>query len=231
MTRSIVLLSGGIDSTTALAVEASIRKPSEILALTLFYGQKHDREIESAKKVAEHFNVQHMIRDLSEVFSLDRNCSLLKSSAAEIPKSTYQTQIKTTGTPSTYVPFRNGVFLSYAAAIAYSIGAEEIICGVHADDDAGAAYYDCSLPFFYYMKYAIKYGTGEKVVLYMPFIYFKKADIVRVGVEYDAPFHLTWSCYEGKETPCFKCATCIDRLKAFEANGLVDPLFKNAERL
>lgn len=230
MTRSIVLLSGGLDSTTALAVEASMRKPSEILALTLFYGQKHDREIESAKKVAEYFNVQHMIRDLSEVFSLDKNCSLLKSSAAEIPKSTYQTQIKTTGTPPTYVPFRNGVFLSYAAAIAYSIGAEEIIYGAHSDD-AGAAYPDCSLPFFSYMKEAIKYGTGEKVVLHAPFIYFKKADIVRVGVEYNAPFHLTWSCYEGKETPCFKCATCIDRLKAFEANGLVDPLLKNAERL
>ena len=223
--KDIVLLSGGIDSTTCLAVALEGAKPDEVLAVNMYYGQKHDREMQSARNVAEYYGVELMELDLSRIFEKS-NCSLLKQSGEEIPEESYAEQLKkTNGNPvSTYVPFRNGLMLSAAASIAVSVGASHVYYGAHADDAAGNAYPDCSPEFTTAINNAIFEGTGNEVGVIAPFLHFTKKDVIREGIRLKAPYHLTWSCYEGKEHPCGKCGTCIDRKAAFEANGIKDPV-------
>lgn len=219
---AVVLFSGGLDSTVCLASAVKAFGAENVTALTIFYGQKHDKELESAKAVAEYYKVNHLVKDLSEVFTFS-DCPLLQNSKDEIPVGDYAKQ-KAAGTVATYVPFRNGLFLSYATAIAYSINADVVYYGAHADDAAGDAYPDCTPMFKSAMAQAIKRGTGEKVRLASPYIYGNKADIVRLGLELDVPFHLTWSCYNGREKHCGICSTCLDRLKAFKLNDAEDPV-------
>lgn len=223
--KAVVLLSGGLDSSTCLAAALHKHIPSEVLALNMYYGQRHDKEIESARKIARYYGVDLMEMDLSIIFSKS-DCSLLKTSNNAIPEGSYEEQQKESpGKPvSTYVPFRNGLMLSAAASIAVSLGAEEIYYGAHADDAAGNAYPDCSPEFTMAMDSAIKFGTDGQVKIIAPFIRKTKADIVYEGTMLGVPYELTWSCYEGGDHPCGKCGTCIDRKKAFEANGLSDPV-------
>lgn len=123
---------------------------------------------------------------------------------------------------STYVPFRNGLFLSSAASMALSLGCSTVYYGAHHDDWAGNAYPDCSLEFVEAMNRAIVEGTGGELCLEAPFVTWAKADIVREGLALGVPYELTWSCYEGGEAPCGRCATCLDRAAAFAANGVED---------
>ena len=143
----------------------------------------------------------------------------------EIPEEAYAEQLtKTDGKPvSTYVPFRNGLFLSSAASIALSKDCNVIFYGAHSDDAAGSAYPDCSDAFNQAMKDAIYLGSGNQVTIEAPFVNWTKADVVKKGLELNVPYELTWSCYEGGEKPCGKCGTCIDRAAAFEKNGVKDP--------
>lgn len=222
--KAVVLLSGGIDSTTCLAGAVSMHGAENVLALTLFYGQKHAKELESAKAVAEHYDVKHMIEDLSAVFKLS-DAPLLATSKQAVPEGDYLEQMReANGMVKTYVPFRNGLFLSYATAIAYSVGASEVVYGAHADDAAGNAYPDCTEDFFMGMGMAIHVGTSEKVRLVAPLQNLNKAQVIATGLMMDTPYDLTWSCYNGGEIACGKCGTCIDRIKAFEANGQTDPI-------
>lgn len=226
--KILVLSSGGVDSTTCLAMAVKEVGAENVLALSVYYGQKHDKEIQAAKKVAEYYGVERMELDLSVIFA-GSNCSLLKQSTEEIPLESYAQQIEETHGEkpvSTYVPFRNGLFLSSAASIALSHGCSKIMYGAHADDAAGAAYPDCSLDFVNAMNQAIYLGSGNQLTIEAPFVSLTKADVVKKGLELGVPYELTWSCYEGGEKPCGKCGTCIDRQKAFEKNGVVDPLLK-----
>lgn len=220
--KAVVLLSGGIDSTTCLAQAVKEYGAESVLALNVFYGQKHDRELQAAVNVADFYGVQYMRQDLTEVFKLS-NCTLLKG-REDIPHKTYAEQTDGKTPVSTYVPFRNGLFLSYATAIALSVGAHEVWYGAHKDDAAGAAYPDCSYEFADAMDSAISEGTGGKVRLRVPFIHQNKAAIVAEGLELGAPYHLTWSCYEGGNKACGTCGTCRDRLQAFRTNGVIDPI-------
>lgn len=223
--KKVVLLSGGVDSSTCLAVALQDREPTDVLAVNMYYGQKHDREMKSARDIAAFYGVELMEVDLSVIFAKS-DCSLLKRSNKAIPEGSYAEQQKESpGTPvNTYVPFRNGLMLSAAASIAVSVGASEIYYGAHADDAAGNAYPDCSARFAEFINNAIYEGTGEKVNVIAPFVLKTKADIVKAGLEFGVPYELTWSCYNGGGKPCCKCGTCIDRIKAFEANGVKDPL-------
>ena len=223
--KTVVLLSGGVDSTTCLALAIKKYGADQVLALTSYYGQKHDREIEAARKVADFYGVRHVEQDLSAAFAFS-DSSLLAASDKSIPLQSYAEQLAErggSGTVDTYVPFRNGVFLSFAAATAVSVGAETVFYGAHADDAAGSAYPDCTPEFFEAMRTAIYEGSGHVCTLEAPFIHKTKADVVAVGLDLGAPYRFTWSCYEGKEKPCGKCGTCIDRAKAFAANGVGDP--------
>ena len=163
--------------------------------------------------------------DLSKIFAHSK-CSLLQGSEESVPHASYAEQLKESkGEPvSTYVPFRNGLFLAAAASIALEYECNEIYYGPHADDAAGNAYPDCSVEFNESMNLAVYLGSGRKVRLVAPFVDKTKKDIVAEGLRLGVPYELTWSCYDGGEKPCHKCGTCIDREVAFTANGVVDPL-------
>lgn len=222
--RALVLFSGGVDSTTCLAMAVEKYGKENVTALSVSYGQKHTKEIEASKKIAEYYGVEHLYLDLAKIFEYS-DCSLLSHSDQEIPKESYADQIrKGGGKPvSTYVPFRNGLFLSSAASIAISKDCEVIYYGAHSDDAAGNAYPDCSDAFNRAIGEAIYIGSGNQVRVEAPFVNWTKADVVKKGLELHVPYELTWSCYEGKDRPCGVCGTCIDRAKAFEANGVKDP--------
>ncbi len=222
--KAMVLCSGGLDSTTCLALAVEKYGKDEVLALSISYGQKHQKEIEAARAVTDFYGVPLRTLDLAQIFA-DSDCSLLQGSTAEIPKSTYAEQLsETAGKPvSTYVPFRNGLFLSSAASIALSNGCEVIYYGAHADDAAGNAYPDCSDVFNNAMNTAIYLGSGKQLRIEAPFVNKTKADVVAEGLRLKAPLHLTWSCYEGGDKPCGLCGTCRDRAAAFAANGIADP--------
>lgn len=222
--KILVLSSGGVDSTTCLGMAVKEVGAENVIALSIYYGQKHDKEIMAAKAVAEYYGVRRMELDLSTMF-VGSNCSLLKQSTEEIPQDSYAHQLEQAEGPvSTYVPFRNGLFLSSAASIALSQGCSKIMYGAHADDAAGNAYPDCSQEFVDSISRAIFLGSGDQLRLEAPFVSMNKADVVKIGLRLGVPYHLTWSCYEGGEKPCMKCATCIDRIAAFEKNGVTDPI-------
>ncbi|MDY5577663.1 MAG: 7-cyano-7-deazaguanine synthase QueC [Lachnospiraceae bacterium] len=222
--RALVLVSGGIDSTTCLGMAVKEYGKENVTALSMTYGQKHTKEIQAADKVTDYYGVEHISMNLETIFAYS-DCSLLAHSKEEIPHESYAKQLeKTDGSPvSTYVPFRNGLFLSAAASIAISKKCSVIYYGVHADDAAGNAYPDCSSAFHNAMKESIYLGSGNAVTIEAPFVNWTKAEVVKKGLELGVPYEYTWSCYEGGEKPCGICGTCRDRAEAFRLNGVEDP--------
>lgn len=232
--KAVVLSSGGVDSTTCLGLAIEKHGKENVVAVTIMYGQKHSIEIKHAEAIAEHYGVNLHYLYLTDIFRYNHSCTLLEGSEKEIAHSTYKEQLKeTNGMPvATYVPFRNGLMLS--AVTAYAMGLFpneeiEIYCGIHADDAAGNAYPDCSKDFHTFMSTAIHVGSGKLVKMVSPFVGKHKADIIKEGLRLGVPYELTWSCYEGVTEPCGVCATCIDRRKAFEANGVKDPALKEVK--
>lgn len=225
--KALVLFSGGVDSTTCLALAVDRYGKDNVVALSVSYGQKHTKEVEAADNIAKHYGVEFIKLDLAEMFKYS-DCSLLQHSDKEVPHESYAEQLKETdGSPvSTYVPFRNGLFIASAASIALSKGCGVILYGAHADDAAGNAYPDCSEVFNNAMNTAVWEGSGHQVKVEAPFVGMNKAGVVKTGLELGVPYELTWSCYEGHDKPCGVCGTCIDRQKAFEENGVTDPLLK-----
>lgn len=226
--KAVVLSSGGVDSTTCVAMAVNELGSANVVALSFKYGQRHEKELESAQKIADFYGLAHYVYDLTSIFAYS-DCSLLSSSKEKPEHMSYADQIARDGEGkvSTYVPFRNGLMLSAAAALAQSLYPEEecgIWIGAHADDAAGNAYADCSVAFNESMGRAISIGTYELVKLHAPLNRLNKAQVVAEGLKLGVPYDLTWSCYEGGEKACGKCATCIDRLAAFRANGCEDPI-------
>ena len=198
------------------------RMAKEGLSLYLLGAKPGVAEL-AAEKLANYYGVILKKLDLSVIFA-DSDCSLLQGSTEEIPKESYADQLsKTDGSPvSTYVPFRNGLFLSAAASVALSNGCEKIYYGAHSDDAAGNAYPDCSQAFNDAINTAIYVGSGNQLSVVAPFIGMTKAEVVAQGVKLNVPYEMTWSCYEGNEKPCGVCGTCRDRIAAFRANGIED---------
>lgn len=225
--KALVLFSGGIDSTTCLGLAISKYGKENVIALSITYGQKHTKEIEAANAIVQYYGIEKIDLDLPLIFRFS-DCSLLKGSDEDIPHESYAQQLeKTNGSPvSTYVPFRNGLFISSAAAIALSRKCSVIYYGAHADDAAGNAYPDCSSVFNNAMNTAVYEGSGKQLKIEAPFVNMTKADVVKIGLELKVPYELTWSCYEGGDKPCGQCGTCIDRAKAFELNGINDPAMR-----
>ncbi|MFK4784650.1 7-cyano-7-deazaguanine synthase QueC [Fusobacterium sp. MFO224] len=223
--KVMVLSSGGVDSSTCLGMAVNKYGKENVISLSMFYGQKHDKEIKSARAVANYYEVEHIEMDLTKIFA-ESDCTLLKKNNSEIPTKSYKEQIEENdgGTVSTYVPFRNGLFLSTAASLALSKKCEIIFYGAHSDDAAHNAYPDCSKKFNDAMNEAIYEGSGKQVRIEAPFVEMTKKDVVKKGLELKVPYELTWSCYEGKDVPCGKCGTCIDRMQAFSLNNVKDPI-------
>ncbi|MDH3365261.1 MAG: 7-cyano-7-deazaguanine synthase QueC [Thermoplasmata archaeon] len=222
MALAIVLLSGGLDSTTALAIAAE--KGYGIVALTFDYGQRHDREVESARRVAEHYGVKrHIVIDLDIGGYLS---SSLTDASQEVPTDGL-VRDGPAGIPNTYVPGRNMVFLSLAAAIAEGIGAESVFVAANAVDYSG--YPDCTPEFLEAFQETLAVGTkrgveGRPVRVDAPLLRLSKAEIVREAVRLDAPLDLTWSCYRGGNKACGVCDSCRLRLNGFKEAGESDPL-------
>lgn len=228
MKKAIVLSSGGADSTTCLSIAIQDVGAENITSLAFSYGQRHNKELEASAKIAEFYNINHVVIDLTSIFQFS-NCSLLQHSTEEIEDASYAEQISRTedGKVSTYVPFRNGLMLSTAAAIAMSLYPDDnvdIYIGAHADDAAGDAYADCRPDFIQHMTDAINIGTYGRVHVVAPLNLMSKAEVIKTGLGLNTPYQLTTSCYHGRAKACGKCGTCIDRLAAFEANHVQDPI-------
>lgn len=212
--KVVVLVSGGMDSVTALYRAA---QDHEILAgLSFDYGSKHNhREIPFARKHCDLLGVPHQVVSLpfmNELFESD-----LLRSGGDIPEGHYEAE----NMKQTVVPFRNGILLSIAAGFAESAGAQGLVIAAHSGDHA--IYPDCREDFMKPMSEAISAGTYADLEVLRPFIDLRKEDIAAVGAEMDVDFSLTWSCYKGKEIHCGKCGTCVERKEAFERASLEDP--------
>ncbi len=228
--RAIVLLSGGLDSTTTLAIAKA--EGFEVYALTLNYGQKHDVELHMAKQSAGLIGVKkHLFIDI-DLGSIGGSAL---TTDLEVPKNTLEVEKQST-IPITYVPARNTIFLSLALAWAEVMEAEDIFIGVNAVDYSG--YPDCRPEYIRSFEAMADLATKASVEgrmkyrIHAPLIDMSKADIIRKGVELGVDHSLTWSCYDPHivnmvRVPCMKCDSCLLREKGFKEAGKEDPVLKN----
>jgi 7-cyano-7-deazaguanine synthase len=220
--KAVVLLSGGLDSTTAAAMAR--REKWELYGLTIKYGQVHQAELAAARRVADALGfVKHVELDVN--LAAFGGSSLVGTS--EIPKDR---ELDSAGIPSTYVPARNTVFLSLALGWAEVVGAERIVIGVNALDYSG--YPDCRPEFIAAFEYLASLATkagveGRPLRVYAPLLPLSKAAIIRLGLELGVDYALTHSCYDPLPDgrPCGHCDSCRLRAKGFEEAGVNDPLF------
>jgi 7-cyano-7-deazaguanine synthase len=214
-TRAVVLLSGGIDSTTLMY---ALVEKYEVWPLSIDYGQKHVRELQSARDVC--LARGDWLLQRWQCFDLSNFPSLVESvltGKGDVPEGAYDVDtIKVM-----VVPNRNMIFLSLAAGYAESIGAEYVAYAAHHND--AAVYPDCRPEFAKSVAETIQLGTGGNVSVLAPFIHFTKAEIVKLGKGLNVPFQKTWSCYKGEALHCGACPTCIDRKQAFKLAGVKDP--------
>jgi 7-cyano-7-deazaguanine synthase len=218
--KALVLLSGGLDSTTCAAIAIRDHGFGNVHGVSFVYGQKHDKEVWAAKAVADYFRMPHKTIQIPNVFTgsgstlIDADKPNPKGSYADLPE----------GISPTYVPFRNGILTSYAAAVALTQECDLVYFGAHSEDAANWAYPDCTPEFIGAMAAAIYVGTYHKVRLITPLQWMDKTDVVQVGLYLNAPYNLTWSCYNGRELACGVCPTCISRREAFTYWGSKDPI-------
>ena len=217
--RAVVLLSGGLDSTTTLA--QALADGCEVTAISFRYGQRHTKELDSAEAVCRHYNVSHIVIDLN----LGSFRSALTRPDIDVPidrEGDLAAEI-----PITYVPARNIVFLSIAAGFCESVDADRIYIGANVVDYSG--YPDCRPEFFEAYEKMLAVGTktgveGKPIRICLPILHDSKADIVRRGKRLGAPLELTWSCYNGGEKACGHCDSCRLRLAGFREAGYKDEI-------
>ena len=212
--KLIVLLSGGLDSTTLLY---QAHRDHEVVACLSFdYGSKHNyQELPMAAYHAEKLGIPHVIIPLSFMNTYFKS-DLLKSGGA-IPEGHYEAE----NMKQTVVPARNAIMLSIAAGFAESHGAKGVAIAAHAGDHV--IYCDCREEFLQPMATALREGTDAKIELLRSFVHMNKGDIVKRGNELGIDYSKTWSCYKGEPIHCGACGTCVERHEAFELAGIVDP--------
>ena len=220
MRKAIILLSGGLDSAVTLFYVKT--RGFDVTCLTFDYGQRHRREIQSAKMLAKLAKTKQVI--LAMTFPL--GASSLTNAKTKLP-CRQSSVIKKTGIPNTYVPARNIIFLSYALLYAEVIRANSIFIGINSIDYSG--YPDCRPEFLKAFTKMAALGTksgasGKAVKIEAPLMKSSKTDIVKLGKKLNVPFEHTWSCYEGGKHPCGKCDSCMLRADGFKEAGIVDSL-------
>ena len=212
--KVVVLLSGGLDSVTAL--HDALQQQEVVAALSFDYGAKHHaRELPMAAWQCGLLSIPHSVAPLG-IVAKEFESDLLSSGGA-IPDGHYEEK----SMKSTVVPFRNGIMLAIAAGFAESQGAEAVVIAAHSGDHA--IYPDCRESFMEPMARAIREGTYARIELLRPFITKDKAGIVRRGAELGVDFSHTWSCYKGNDVHCGTCGTCVERREAFQLAGVPDP--------
>ncbi len=213
--KSIISLSGGIDSATALAVAIEVYR--DCYAVGFDYGAKHNQyEIIMARKLADYYNVPFQLINLREAMKGFK--SRLMIGGGDIPEGHYADE----SMGETVVPARNIIFISILTGVAWSNEIGEIWMGVHYSSPA--VYPDCTPEFICFMDKAIRSGTDEKVCLVAPFVRLLKPAIVKRGITLKVPYNLTRTCFKQQEKACGKCGCCCKRLEAFSKNGIKDPI-------
>ena len=224
--KAVVCFSGGLDSTTLLYKAIAEHGPKEVAAISFHYQQRHERELHSAQEIAFDLAIPHTIVGLNSVSPdgeiFDEGLAIFKGSSqsdmtVEVPEGHYEDPTMRL----TFVPNRNMVMLSMAAAYAISLKAPYVYFAAHAGDHA--IYCDCRPEFVEAMNQVLAIANYEPITLLAPFIHISKADIVRLGAELKVPFEETWSCYAGATKHCGRCGTCIERVEAFKLAGVADP--------
>ena len=226
--KAVVLLSGGLDSATTLYFAKA--KGFQCYCLIFDYGQRHKKEIASAKKIAARAGCAWQIIKLSLPW---KGSSLLdkKLKITEFSNSTNSIN-SSNSIPSTYVPARNIIFLSFALSCAEAIKASSIFIGANAIDYSG--YPDCRPGFYRAFIRAVNLGTkagveGRGFSIFTPLIKMTKAGIIKLGTRLKVPYELTWSCYQGGRKPCGKCDSCNFRARGFQEAGYRDPLLRGVK--
>ncbi|MDD5129109.1 MAG: 7-cyano-7-deazaguanine synthase QueC [Candidatus Omnitrophica bacterium] len=209
---AVVLLSGGLDSATALYLAKA--EGYRCHCLIFDYGQRHRKEIRQAQKIAKAAGCAYKVLKINFPWK----GSALLDKKIKVPEKIGR------GIPVTYVPSRNIIFLSFAASFAETIGAQVIFIGAHAQDYSG--YPDCRPEFLAAFSRMIKAGTCGGFSVRAPLLHKTKSQIILMGKRLGVPFGLTWSCYRGEKTPCLKCDSCYYRVKGFKEAGLIDPLIR-----
>ena len=210
MKDSVIVLSGGMDSTTLLHQ----RKDQIALAVTFDYGSKHNaREIECARKNCEILGIEHIVIPLEFMGRYFKSSLLI--GGEDIPEGHYEDD----NMKSTVVPFRNGIMLAVAAGLAESRGLKKVMLANHSGDHS--IYPDCRRGFVDAMSEAMKQGTYDGIVIDAPYTDITKSDIARIGKEIGVDYNLTYSCYKGGEKHCGKCGTCVERMEALRDAGIV----------
>ncbi len=217
--KAVSLLSGGLDSSTVLSY--AISKGYEVIALSFDYGQRHRKELESAKRIAEYYGVKHKIMKID----LRAIGGSALTDDVEVPDVTLGAIGKEI--PVTYVPARNTILLSLGLGLAEVTDSSKIFIGANALDYSG--YPDCRPEYFEAINRTFDLATkktveGGKIEVEAPLLRFSKADIVRLAHSLKTPLELTWSCYNGKERACGVCDSCKLRLKGFMEAGFEDPI-------
>jgi 7-cyano-7-deazaguanine synthase len=217
--KAVVILSGGMDSTTAAFLAK--KQGFEIIPVHFNYGQRtQKRELKAFNDICDYLKIDKEKRYVIDLpFFKQIGASALVDESISVPTDGIKS-----GIPVTYVPFRNGIFLSIAAAIAEKERAEVIFIGVVEEDSSG--YPDCREEFILNIQNAINSGTKPetKITIKTPLIHLKKEDIVKKAIEVGVPLELTWSCYKEEEKACGVCDSCRLRLKGFEKAGVKDPI-------
>jgi len=212
--KAVLILSGGLDSTTLLY--KLLADGYQVEAITFDYGQRHRREIDSARKIAAINGIPHRVVDLSAITPLLGDSALL--GGRDVPSCHYTEE----AAKQTVVPNRNMIMLSISVGYAEAMKIGEVYYAAHAGD--WAIYPDCRSSFIDAMAAAIRLATAwNPVELKAPFSGMTKAEIVKLGLTLNVPYELTWSCYQGGDRPCGICPTCIERAEAFDVNGVDDP--------
>ncbi len=209
----LVILSGGMDSATCLAIANRLR-PDKVTALTFDYGQPHDKEIIKARELGWHYKTDVRTIDLNGLAD-NFKTALKKDSDIGIPDHAID------GIPPTYVPFRNTIMLSIALGYAESWGYQHIFFGANIIDYSG--YPDCRPEYVDAMN-MLPYVHNVKIEIEAPIIYLSKGDVVKLGEKLKVPWEQTWSCYRGEHQACGKCPSCQYRLKGFKEANVQDPL-------
>lgn len=219
MPKELVVLSGGMDSTTLLydVIEQSEPGRFQVEAITFDYNQRHKKEIVVASKTCEKLNIPQTIIDLSILNAVAP--SALTRRDWDVPHGHYEQE----NMKETVVPNRNMVMLSLAVSYAIGIGARKVYYGAHHGDHA--IYPDCRKEFVLAMKSAIALCDWNDIVLEAPYIEMDKGEILKKGIGLDVNYSLTWTCYEGEGQPCGECGSCVERAEAFSANNESDPLY------
>jgi len=219
---AVVLLSGGLDSSVLLHHVAKDLGCPEIHALSFNYGQRHSRELACANAQARSVGTAaHRVMDITFMGALIQAGSALIAGGAPVPDLDSLTAEELTQ-PPTYVPNRNMMLLSMAAAYAEAHEITDIYYGAQAHDEYG--YWDCTRPFLERINGVLALNRKSPVTVRAPFVGDSKGEIVRKGLALGVDFAQTWSCYRGGEEACGTCPTCVERLNAFRENGIADPL-------